>query len=53
VNVYPGPTFYREVSKAVLSRIAREHLLNDQPVEEFVVEDEQTAIDFSKLNLNF
>ncbi|CAN5622003.1 ferredoxin [soil metagenome] len=53
VNVYPGPIFYREVSTAVLTRIAGEHLANDQPVEEFVVEDERPEIDFSKLNLDF
>lgn len=53
VNVYPGPVFYREVSKVVMSRIAIEHLANDQPIDEFVVEDERPAIDFSKLKLNF
>jgi (2Fe-2S) ferredoxin len=53
VNVYPGPTFYREVTEAVLARIAREHLAKDQPVEEFVFEGERPKIDLSTWNPNF
>lgn len=52
VNIYPGPTFYRGVTREVLSRIADWHLANDRPVEEYVVEQTPVTIDFSKLKLD-
>src|SRR4051794_11913422 len=33
--VYPGPTFYQEVDRPRLQRIAREHFGNDSPVTEY------------------
>jgi hypothetical protein len=33
--VYPGPTFYQEVDKHRLQRIAREHFAAGRPVAEF------------------
>jgi (2Fe-2S) ferredoxin len=33
--VYPGPTFYQEVDRPRLQRIAREHFANDRPVAEY------------------
>jgi len=33
--VYPGPTFYQEVDRTRIQRIAREHFANDRPVAEY------------------
>jgi (2Fe-2S) ferredoxin len=33
--VYPGPTFYQEVDRPRLQRIAREHFANDRPVADY------------------
>lgn len=33
--VYPGPTFYQEVDRGRLQRIAREHFAGGRPVAEF------------------
>ena len=35
IVVYPGPTYYQEVDRPRLQRIAREHLANDSPVVEY------------------
>src|SRR5215216_1884701 len=33
--VYPGPVYYQEVDRERLKRIAREHLAQDNPVNEY------------------
>jgi len=35
IVVYTGPTFYQEVDRPRLQRIAREHFANDRPVAEY------------------